>query len=209
MEIEAKYTVADPAAFVVLEQLDQAGAYRLRAGGEVERQHNTYYDTADRRLQRAFFGLRVRKIGERAIVTLKGRNSAEGGLHRRDEWELEAASPDPATWPESEARRQALALLGEGDETAPLLALLTIHTERRHLIAERDEVPVAEISLDSGTIYAAGKTQSICELEIELLPDGVVADIEALAAALGAYLELFPENRSKLERGMALLEGVT
>ncbi len=201
MEIEKKFRVEDAASFARLDDLKMLGSYTLRHISQPEQQHNTYYDTADRLLEASRHGLRIRQIDGRCIATLKGPGESAGGLFRRGEWEVEACDAHPSTWPESEARTQALKLLGD----APLLPLLTIQTQRRHIMAARDNEEVAELSLDEGTIYSGGQSERFCELEIELLPAGSERDLEALEAALHEHLLLIPEHRSKLERGLSLL----
>lgn len=201
MEIEKKFRIDDVAQLNQLKTLDRLGDYDLRQSSHSDHQTNTYYDTADRRLERGQYGLRIRDVEGHCIATLKGSQQVQDGLFERDEWEVEASDPHPATWPESAARTQALAVLGD----ARLLPLLTIYTERHHIFALRDGQEIAEMSLDSGTIEASGQRQPFCELEIELRPAGTAADIDALEAALGTYLPLQPESRSKLQRGLALL----
>jgi inorganic triphosphatase YgiF len=188
----------------VLSGLAALGAYRLRHAEHAEQQRNTYYDTADRLLEQRRYGLRIRETAGRRIATLKGAGDPQAGLFRRDEWEVEAADPHPATWPAGAAREQALALLGD----APLLPLLTIYTRRQHIFAApHDDASreVAEFSLDEGYIDAGGQREPFRELEIELLPDGTDDDLVALEAALRDYIELVPEQRTKLQRGLALL----
>lgn len=200
MEIEAKYAVTEEALDTV-STVRRLGAYTLRPAPAVEEQENTYYDTADGRLSAARYGLRLRRVGERSLITLKGPTDGNDGLHRRAEYEFEGAATDPATWPEGVARDLTLALTGG----APLTPLLRIHTERRVLYAERDGIQAAEICLDRGTIYAGDRRAPISELEIEQLPDGSADDLADLAAALVKLIRLRPEPRSKLERGLALL----
>jgi inorganic triphosphatase YgiF len=65
---------------------------------------------------------------------------------------------------------------------------------------------VAELSLDEGTISANGREQRFRELEIELLDGGARADFAELVALLRARFRLVPEERSKLARGLALLD---
>ncbi|MCU0494202.1 MAG: CYTH domain-containing protein [Chloroflexaceae bacterium] len=201
MEIEAKFRISDSSTFPYLLKLQQLGAFQLQAVPDVEQQRNSYFDTADGRFKTARYGLRLRQIGSRSLVTLKGPNQVENGLHQREEWEFHATSPDPATWPDGPARKKAQALLGE----APLQQLLTIHTERQHVIAYRNGQPVVELSLDDGTIFAGSLTEHFRELELELLPAGTRADLDDLIAALKEQIALLPENLSKLERGLALL----
>jgi inorganic triphosphatase YgiF len=204
MEIEKKFRIEQDESFATLAELTTLGAYTLHHRDHVEQQHNTYYDTTDRQLEQQRYGLRIRQVDGRSIATLKGAGEEENGMFRRDEWELEAADPHPATWSEGEARAQGLSLLGE----APLVPLLTIHTQRRHIIAVRTDQPeqeIAELSLDEGIIEAGGRSQPLRELEIEMLPAGTEDDLEALEEALREYIALVPEPQTKLGRGMKLL----
>jgi inorganic triphosphatase YgiF len=202
MEVEAKYRVPTPADLDRVAGLSELGGYALRPHAAAEQQRNDYYDTADRRLQAARHGLRVRRVGERALVTLKGPSSRDGALFSRAEWEFAHDNPDPRSWPPGEARDVALAIIGE----AALERTLTIETHRRAIDALRAGAPVAEICLDLGTIYAGGREAPICELEIELFAAGTLGDIYVLTAVLGAQIALEPEPLSKLARGLALLQ---
>jgi inorganic triphosphatase YgiF len=204
MEIEAKFRVDDDQTFPQLLALDAIGAFKLVAEPDAEDQRNVYFDTADRRLRAGQYGLRVRDLGGRRIATLKGAATARDGMYERDEWETEIGDDDnPAAWPAGEARDRTLALL-DGAEPLPILA---IRTHRLHIIALRNGIRVAELSLDSGAIDAGGRADSFRELEIELLKTGARADLDELVALLRARFTLIPEDRSKLARGLALLDG--
>lgn len=200
MEIEAKYQVSatDLARVAVMRAL---GPYALVPVPEPELQTNSYYDTADARLSAAHHGLRVRQIGERAVITFKGPSTVSpNGVHRRDEYEFPGADPDPNSWPAGEARTRALSLIGE-QHLAPTV---TVRTERHLLHAERDGVRVAVLCLDQGVLHGGGREQPFSELEIELLPGGSPVDLTALAAELGPLISLVPEERGKLQRALAL-----
>ena len=206
MEIEAKFRVDNREHFAALLAASELGGYVLRAAPHPEQQRNTYYDTADGRLEQARYGLRIREVDGKSVATLKGPGTPRNGLHQRAEWEVEARQPDPATWPVGEARAEALRLL-EGTE---LLPLLTIETSRHHIVAlrqkESEEQEIAELALDEGIIRAKECSRPFCELEIELLPAGTHADLEALIEAAQQLMPLIPENRSKLEQGLTLLK---
>ena len=203
MEVEAKFRVDDAQTFPQLLALGAIGPFKLVAEPNVEDQRNVYFDTADRRLRARQYGLRVRDLGNRRIATLKGAAKARDGMYERDEWEIEIGDDDnPSAWPPSEARDRTLALL---DGAAPL-PILAIRTRRLHIIALRDDRRVAELSLDTGAIDAGGRTANFRELEIELLKTGTRADLDALVALLRARFTLTPEDRSKLARGLALLD---
>ncbi len=201
MEIEAKFRVS-VADLKLASRLQQLGAYTLDRLPTPERQLNTYYDTADGRLGAARHGLRVRRIGERALITLKGPSEVGGdGVHRRAEHEFPGDDPNPAAWPPGVARELALALTGG----APLAPTVAVATERQILYALRDGAKVAELCLDQGVFRAGGRERPFSEVEIELLSAGQASDLAALTAALGAQIKLVPEPRSKLQRAMDLL----
>ncbi len=202
MEVEAKYAVsgADLRVVAGLRHLD---TYTLRAEPEPERQQNRYFDTVDRRLGQARYGLRLREIGDRTLVTLKGPAEVSEGLHRRAEYEFAHGDPDPHTWPAGPARELALALIG----SAPLLPTLTIVTRRELIFASYQGQDVAEICLDHGVFHVEGRDVPFSELEIELLPAGAESDLAAIAKALREHIDLRPEPQSKLQRGLALIEG--
>ncbi|NTW02049.1 MAG: CYTH domain-containing protein [Oscillochloris sp.] len=201
MEVEAKYTVSAN-DLAVIAGLQQLGSYILHIEPEPQRQQNSYFDTSDRRLGQARYGLRLRKVADRTLVTLKGPAEVSNGLHRRAEYEFSHADPDPHTWPAGPARELALALIG----TAPLLPTVTIFTRRTLMIAHYQGQAVAELSLDSGVVHAGSRMEPFSELEIELLPAGAESDLMAIANSLRAYIQLQPEPRSKLQRGLALME---
>ncbi len=203
MEIEAKFRVDNPGIFSQLMALPGIEHFALEPVLDSEQQQNTYYDTDDGRLRAAKYGLRTRQVGQRSVVTLKGPGQVHEGVHRRAEWEFAADNPDPARWPAGEARTLIQNLIGD----AALLPILTIATNRRHIMARRDGTTIAELSLDDSTISAAGQTRAIRELEIELLAAGTQDDFDALVAALRTHFSLVPEAQSKLERGLALLDG--
>jgi inorganic triphosphatase YgiF len=206
MEIEAKYRVAGTGIFQEVLGLGSIGPFQLTPDDQIEAQHNTYFDTTDGQLRAQRYGLRIRDLGNRRIATLKGEARINDGLFERDEWEAEIGDDDrPEHWPAGELRDRVLALVGSG----PLVPLLTIDVQRRHVYAAHAGARFAEVSLDQGTILAGGRTEPICELEIELLKGGDRADFEALTRLLRERFNLQPDNRSKLARGLALLSNVS
>ena len=207
MEVEAKFAITgelDPAQISALE----FAPYTLRAAG-VERHADTLLDTPSRAITGARHALRIRAIGERHILTLKGPNAGAEGVHEREELEAPLEGPpqrnadgsyDPRDWPvEIGAQTQALA---HGE---PLGPLLYVQVERRLWTVRRSGRVVGELALDSGEIIAAWRREPLHELELELKGSGVRSDLDMLSAALRKALPLTPEPRSKSQRGLALL----
>jgi inorganic triphosphatase YgiF len=161
---------------------------------------STYFDTAEQHLRKAKLGLRIRRIGDRYIQTLK----AEGdGLFSRPEWEQAVGGPEPdlAALADTPLDR----ILGRKDALQPLFT--TSVKRRTYLVAQGDSL--IELALDSGRIEApaAGDTViALCEVELEL-KQGSAGDVFALSQAIAALAPLRLGVRSKAERGYSLASG--
>ena len=200
MEIEAKYRVSAEDLDSVA-SLRQLGDYALSPALAPEQQENTYYDTDDHRLTTARYGLRVRRVGARTLITLKGPADVRAdAVHRRAEFEFPGNDPDPTHWAPGVARDLALALTGG----AALAPKATVLTERHILHVTLHGSLVAEICLDQGLLRREGHEQPFAEVEIELLPGGTTADLSALTGALQEHVQLVPELRTKLQRALEL-----
>ena len=210
MEIEAKFSVPDQAAFERLCALEELAGYRLEPAG-VKQVYDRYLDTDDRAILRAGYACRLRhkstgadspSARESLVAALKGLGGADAasGIHRRAEYEVRVEGDDPTTWPQSPARRLALQLSGE----RALSELFSLRQERRLRLLYDDTRPVAEMSLDVVTPGGSDESHLYYELEVELLEQGNEADLHALAQALRTTWSLRPEARSKFERGLAL-----
>jgi triphosphatase len=206
IEIEAKFRVDQHAIFADLLRATSLGPFALTPTPGIEYQHNTYFDTLDRRLTARHYTLRVRDVGRRRIGAVKRSLHMYAGIHTREEWEVELdASDDPYAWPASEARDRAIAALGG----AAIVPLLTVHTQRQYMYAIRASVVVAELSLDEGTIAAGDRMINFREIEVELLEGQSHADLGTLLDRLGSRYTLVPESRGKKTRGLALLDNPT
>ncbi len=203
MEIEAKFAVTGPLSADDISQLD-IDPYALRSTGEA-RHTDVLLDTPDRAITSGKNALRVRSQGERVIATFKGPNAGSGGTHEREEIEADVEGVlggDFSGLPSVVAERVA-PLIGD----APLRPLIANDIARSTWAIEREGQVVGELALDTGTISAGGRSTEVHELEVELKGDGTREDIAALAARLPELLPLKPEPHSKLERGLALLDG--
>ncbi|MFI5274057.1 MAG: CHAD domain-containing protein [Ktedonobacterales bacterium] len=203
MEIESKFAVTGPVTPTMVGGLDLY-PYQLDSA-QVEQHEDQVLDTLSRELSRARQALRVRHVGDTAVLTLKGRNSGQGGVHAREE--LEAPLPpgadgDLERWPETISTRVVPLLHG-----AALLPLVHVSVERHTWKVMHDGQQVAEVALDNGDIAAGGRTLPIHELEIELKGDGSRVDLDALSRRFQDSLPLRAESLSKVQRGLALLDG--
>jgi inorganic triphosphatase YgiF len=174
------------------------------AGRAVNRQmHSVYYDTPDLALKAQGMALRLRREGTRWVQTLKGAGRVEGGLHQREEHEIQVPAPlldypALAAWGMSE-------LLADPAQRTRLQPVFTCDFKRtiRHLALE-DGTQI-ELCADSGTIAAGEAIEPISEIELELKAGTPVRLIDFALALLEA-IALRLEPRTKAERGYALAE---
>ena len=161
---------------------------------------STYFDTAEQDLREAGLGLRVRRIGDRYVQTLK---AEVDGLFRRPEWEQEVSDPEPDLAVLGDTPLDEI--LGRKDELQPLF---TTSVKRQTYLVEQGSSRI-EVALDSGRIEApaAGdRIIPICEVELEL-KQGTAGDVFALSQAIAALAPLRLGVRSKAERGYSLASG--
>ncbi len=165
-----------------------------------ERLVDTYLDTADWRIGRSGFVLRVRHRGGRAEVTLKDMVKAKGGLRRR----LEVTEPLPA---------EGVAALGAQGPVGwrlralagkrALHAVLEVRTRRRPYDLRVSDENVAEVALDETTIVVGDDHQPVRlqRVEVEVAP-AWVKHLTPLVDTLRRECGLQPAALSKFEAGL-------
>lgn len=161
---------------------------------------DAYYDTADRRIARAGFALRLRRTGAVAEATLKALRRAEAGLARR----REITSPlERASVPALRASRGAVGARLRGlVGSVRLRRLFALRTNRRVYAVRARGRAVAELALDRTDVLVGGKrVQSIRRVEIEVKA-GRPAEVAAFVATLRHARHLTPAKRSKFEEGL-------
>lgn len=174
---------------------------------------NTYFDTPDLALMRQRIAVRERQVGRQTLLTVKTAGTSVGGLSRRGEWEgpTRAGTLDFGALVDDAALARALKTL------APrLVPVFRTDFVRRSWLLQVGGAEI-EVAIDQGTIRAtpAGSRsvhrQTLLELELELKqgPADALLDL-AHTLALGPSgmasqgLWLYPSDRSKAERGLAL-----
>lgn len=175
---------------------------RLGKTGPVQkRMVSTYFDTPDFRLMRERIALRVRKIGQRHIQTVKCAPTVENGINSRNEWEREVTADRPN-------------VKGVGNKR--VRRLLTAGKVRRHLAPQfvtdvkRATWPLTlrdarvELAVDVGEIKSSNGSVPVCEAEFEL-KSGSIDGVYALAQELHKSIPFTLEPLSKAERGFALV----
>ncbi len=180
-------------------------ASRAKGKAGTKSLESTYYDTTDRRLADRLVTLRVRKIGNQYLQTVKG--APERGELGRAEWEHPVAGPAPDL--SAIAAPDALDLLGSVSEAElqPLFTTVIQRTVRVVTVGEGDTATRIEVAFDSGEIRGPdGASVPVSEVELELL-EGSAAALYELALELSQAVPLRVDARTKAERGYALADG--
>jgi inorganic triphosphatase YgiF len=202
LEIEAKFTIPDRSTFTALQQLTHLGNFELKPIG-VKRVTDRYLDTATKHLYQAGWACRLRSVEGKQVITLKSLTPAQDNTHRRQELEIEIQAPhlpvdQPQAWPDSPAKELVVQSVG----LAILQTLFTLHQTRHQFHALKQDQPVIELSLDEVLLNDASGV-NYRELELELIEQGVEADLALLVEALQAQWPLKVETQSKFERALA------
>ena len=141
----------------------------------------------------------MRRAGGAPVQTIKTGAHAQARLERDDPLDR----PAPRARFLREAGGERYRHIGDGD----LLPVCVSRIDRRTVEVAASGGSRIEVAIDRGSIEAAGRTEPVCEIELELV-EGPVADLYGLALALLRRGEpLAIEPRAKSERGYALAGG--
>lgn len=188
----------DAAAFMALPRLRRA---RL----EQQQLRTIYFDTPDFRLARQGVALRVRKLGRRWLQTLKTEGERGGGLSRRLELESPVAGPVPDF---SRLPAEVADKLIKRKWRGMLVPVYETRFRRSTWNLRAADGSRVEIALDMGKILAGKRSESLCEVELEL-KSGSPDALYALAQTFASEVLLLPFDASKAERGARLAAGGT
>ena len=192
-ELEIKLSVAQPdldrAVDWLLSQPNTHASETLQLG-------NTYYDTQGGDLNRQKIALRIRKIGDKYIQTLKTRGEFVDGAHRRQEWE----------WPLIGTKLKmgliADTPVGQSVNLAELEPVFETNFQRRVVMIEQGD-SLVEVAIDSGEIVAGGRSLPLNEVEFELKA-GNASALLMWARRLADEVPVFLNLVSKAEQGYYL-----
>jgi inorganic triphosphatase YgiF len=207
MEKEAKFPVPDPVVWQGVARARRvAGLEQIPLGRE--RQHNVYFDTEEGTLGRLEYACRLRRIGERYLLAVKGPADPQGEFLRRYEAERpisreeleEGVPPSQLVWELlPDHVRSEVTFLG------PLRPTLRSGTERRLFALEKDGRRVCELALDEVNFELPGGEAPVYrELELEL-KSGSEGELACLIRRFREEWGLRPSQRSKLEVGLSLM----
>lgn len=163
--------------------------------------YSVYYDTPEASLKQNGVAFRVRRSGSRWLQTVKADGRVSAGLHERAEWETPCAGANP-DW--DAAAQTGVALFADPQLRSRLIPVFDTEFQRTTRILGAGSGDEIELCLDQGEIRAGGAREPISEVELELR-SGALASVYELALRLQEIVPLRVENRSKAERGYALL----
>ena len=202
VESEIKYRIADSSFVQELLAAKQLGPCEI-AGFQTRRHHDTYLDTADRAFMALGYAFRYRRTATRGIVQLKSLNKSSGHVHRRTELWAETDHPAaPQTWTPGPARDMAMDILRH----KTLHPLFEVRQNRHFTNRVHEGIVVSEMSIDEVVWLAGGRESHAWELEIELADACSEALMHSIDDELVRRGKIIPQNQSKFERGLALLE---
>ena len=196
-ELEIKLELA-PAGVPRLEQIPLIRALkaRPRRANEV----SVYFDTGKQKLHRKGLLLRVRRVGNRYIQTIK--SNGNSGLFERDEWEAEIAGRAPDLSLAAGTALEPFVKHNLGRQLKPLFETRV----RRTVYPLADDARAIELTIDRGTIDTGTRSVPLCEIELEL-KRGNMADLFEVARELTRALPARLAFKSKSDRGYELADG--
>jgi len=197
-EVELKYLVLNEnVSERVFEALNKLG---LAFNHQIKHLCNCYFDTADLALRQLDMGLRVRSDNNQLEQTIKTAGIVVGGLHQRPEYNVDIDSHLPtlalfpaSIWPE----RQDISKL-----QSQLIALFTTDFKREIWLVTFEGTTI-ELAFDQGEVTSQGQSETICEIELELVT-GNRSALFSFAAMLFATLNVRAGLQSKAARGYRL-----
>ncbi|AUI67540.1 CYTH and CHAD domain-containing protein [Beggiatoa leptomitoformis] len=167
---------------------------------EPKRLYNTYFDTVDCALLQRGIGLRVRRINDKRIQTVKTAGTVINGLHQRQEWETEIHGdiPDFKLMPKNLLPSRFL----HKKNLKNILPVFTTDFVRQTWLIEFNGSRI-EVALDQGEITTLTNRIPLHEIELELKA-GSADNLYQLALNFQEKIPLIIENRSKAARGYGL-----
>lgn len=180
----------------------EAGPLRetLQRPGKSSDLRSVYFDTKERVLQKHGVSLRIRKLGDRHVQTIK-----DGGgtsLISRHEWEHEIAGDKPDLDRAGETEIEPLQCKKLRKDLKPVFKTEVHRTVYRVENGTSD----IELTLDTGTIDAGRRSVPLTEVELEL-KSGDPAELFRMARSLADNVPMTLAVKSKAERGYELAAG--
>ena len=162
--------------------------------------NSIYYDSDNWRLHDRGLTLRVRRIGDKCIQTLKALDQGSGCFERL-EWEqaIEGDQPDLTRVPNT-----ALGAILTNEVSNALKPIFETRIDRTAYHLNGGDTAIA-IAIDEGQIIANDSSCPVCEIELEL-EHGNPAELFKVARSINDVVPAELDVKSKSERGYELIE---
>ena len=207
MEVELKYQLPDDETANLIWSDEELGALIEEDSWSVDRYYGSYYDTEDMILSKNDITFRLRHEGDFVVACLKWNGSGSGALHKREELNITIGTEmpevaDPEVFSQHEVGKRIIDAIGAGE----LKPMIDVDVLRKSMRVDTGK-SILEISIDHGSVTAAGDTTPIDEVEIELY-QGNEDDLEDLGNWLSEKYGLEPGTESKFAKGFKMLNKV-
>ncbi len=201
LEQEIKLQVADDKV-IDLTELDCIKPY-WHSALVTQQLVSTYFDTPDLYLIKHGVGLRLRKVGNQWLQTVKCTGQVKDGLHQREEWE-HAISSD--TFDLEQLRQTPLSEMIDDAKIWPKLQpVFTTDFERQTIQLALAEDTQLELAYDRGEVRTENSAEPIHEIELEL-KTGSIDSLKQLAEKLEKKLSVKYHDESKAHLGYRLVQ---
>lgn len=163
---------------------------------------STYFDTAELYLIKNGVGLRLRKVENQWLQTVKCTGQVKDGLHQREEWEHELSSD---AFDLEKLKQTPLKLMIDDADIWPRLTpVFTTDFERHTIQLELADKTQVELAYDRGEVRTEILAEPIHEIELEL-KNGSVESLKFLAEQCVKQLSVEYHDESKAHRGYRLV----
>ncbi len=162
--------------------------------------NSVYYDSDNRFLRDHGLTLRVRRVGDKYLQTVKAENRGHDWLER-SEWEqpIEGDQPDL-----NRAMDTKLGAILTDDVRNTLKPVFETRIERTAYHLNGSDTAIA-VSVDEGQIVGTDSSCPVSEIELEL-EQGSPTELFKIARAINDVVPAQLDVKSKSERGYALIE---
>lgn len=201
-ELELKLA-ATPEKLLDIKNLKLAGV-ESQTPWETRHLDNTYFDSKSFKLRELGIGMRIREVDGKLVQTVKSAGKAIGGLHQRNEDNVDLTENKLDTGLINDPYLQILVEEAQ-EEDGEFSACFKTNFDRTQSLLNFSDGTIIELALDSGTISVGEKSLPICEIELELI-EGSAEYVFALGRYLIKELDLTLFNASKARRGYSLCE---
>lgn len=202
-EIELKLQIIGELSWENILSYSEFSAMILPNSYRAEQLTAKYYDTPTGSLSKDGLVYRTRMENNTWIGTIKSNGCGSGGLHQREEWQVEQEDGKPNL---QAFRHFRIAETITSIPNESLGVILATTFSREKCLLQGADGSIIEFAMDKGQIEAGEKQEPISEIELEL-KKGKVTQVLKIGGMLASKYPLLLQSQSKFGRGITLLGG--